>query len=80
MVCVNSVLKGRSSVVWYQQYCISGRGHSRNLHDQGVFGRVWIFLKMFCSFTALDLDITAGFVTPGSDIPSLPVMSLKIRK
>ena len=35
--------------------------------------------------TATDLDITAGlitvgFVTTSSDVPSLPVMSLKIKK
>ena len=37
-----------------QRARISGRGHSRNLHDQGVFGRVWIFLKMFRSFVLLN--------------------------
>ena len=30
--------------------------------------------------TTPDLDITAGFVRTDSDVPSLPVMSLKIRK
>ena len=30
--------------------------------------------------TTLDLHITAGFVRTGSDVPSLSVMSLKMKK
>ena len=32
------------------------------------------------SITMLDVDITAGFVTTDSDVPSLLVMSLKMKK
>ena len=58
-----------------------------NIPDRNLFQRkkiqVYIFLDNGCTTPDLHITtslITAGFVRTGSDVPSLPVPSFKMRK
>ena len=45
-----------------------------------LFGPYCSCMGIWLGHTTPDLHITAGFVKTGSDVPSLPVMSLKMKK
>ena len=68
-------------LIMFPRLAIREENHGLRLIDEFHYGRNIVdHVPSVPEDTTLDLHITAGFVRTGSDVPSLPVMSLKIKK